>query len=627
MDGGALGICVTKLPDAEGRLVHRYGLTREVRRLGRRLELRAVSLIPEHLNRAEGYRAALAVALPLILAIATGHVAWGWAVYAAFWTCLCDTPGPDRLRRRLLAIFMASGTAIALIGSWAAWLVPQGSLLIGPLLVFTATLCAARLPFGGLVGTLSAVVAVVAVGFPHPLAMAVPLAMAFLAGAAWSYLLMTVFWRINAYDPLRRAGRAVSTRLSDMAEYLAELGDGPHRDARWHGDHAEHRRAVRLAIERFRDVLIRYEGEASGPVTAARRDIAAAEAMFGVLLALDQACIDRWGPAGERAALANTCRRVVASGRLHGGAAMTEARGTLQGLRANLTQDVFRGCAAALEAALEILNDPNTTLVANQVPGDGAAPPADRSLAMVSQGLRQAGGVVGVYLAAAAFGLGYPYWAAMAVIVVLQGDVRVTWSRCLERIAGSLLGGALALALPLLGGGAIVPALAAVALAAVTMALRSVNYTVFVMFLTTLFVLVTDMLHPAIGIASARIVDNVIGSIAAMLAVFAFRPDFGLPLPKRIAAGIAANRRYGEAVTQGEPSAVIEATRRAAGRASVDAEIALHDLGGWLHRLTHRQADVAALQDMRNLAGRAAMAWHARMADPRRGGDVTGTVA
>ncbi len=107
---------------------------------------------------------------------------------------------------------------------------------------------------------------------------------------------------------------AVSARLSDMAEYLAELGDGPHRDARWHGDHAEHRRAVRLAIERFREVLIRYEGERSGLVTAARRDIAAAEAMFGVLLALDQACIDRWGPAGARAALANACRRVVAGG-------------------------------------------------------------------------------------------------------------------------------------------------------------------------------------------------------------------------------------------------------------------------------------------------------------------------
>ncbi|WP_322963381.1 FUSC family protein [Sphingomonas fuzhouensis] len=618
---------MTKLADAEGRLVDRYGLTRAIRRLGRRLELRAVSLVPEHLNRAEGYRAALAVALPLILALVTGRVAWGWAVYAAFWTCLCDTPGPDRLRRRLLAIFMASGTVIVLVGSWAAWLVPQGSLIVGPLLVFIATLGAARLAFGGLVGTLSAVVAVVAVGFPHPLTMAFPLAMAFLAGAAWSYLLITVFWRIDAFDPLHRAGRAVSARLADMAEYLAGLGDGPHRDARWHSDHAEHRRAVRLAIERFRDALVRYEGEASGPVTAARRDLAAAETMFGALLALDQACVDRWGPVGEHVALANACRRVVASGRLFGGDAMAEVRGPIQGLRASLTQDVFKGCAAALEAALDILIDPNAGHVADPAPGDGAAPPADRSFAMVQQGLRQAGGVVAVYLAAAAFGLGYPYWAAMAVIVVLQGDVRVTWSRCLERIAGSLLGGALALALPLLGGGAIVPALVAVALAAITMALRSVNYTIFVMFLTTLFVLVTDMLHPALGIASARIVDNVIGSIAAMLAVFAFRPDFGLPLPKRIAAGIAANRRYGEAVTHGEPIAVIEAARRAAGRASVDAEIALHDLGGWLHRLTHRQADVAALQDMRNLAGRAAMAWHARMANPRPGEGVTGPVA
>jgi hypothetical protein len=33
---------------------------------------------------------------------------------------------------------------------------------------------------------------------------------------------------------------------------------------------------------------------------------------------------------------------------------------------------------------------------------------------MIQQGLRQAGGLVAVYYAVAVFGLGYPYWAAMA---------------------------------------------------------------------------------------------------------------------------------------------------------------------------------------------------------------------
>lgn len=618
-------IRVTNRAGVEGRRGDRYELTRTIRLLGRRLELRSFSLVPEHLNRAEGYRGAVAVALPLVLAIAMGHSEWGWAVYAAFWTCLCDVPGPDWLRRRLLAIFVIGGSVVAFVGSWAASIAPHSGMLVGPLLVFLVTLGAGRLKFGGLVGTLSSVVAVVAIGFPHDLAAAFRLSAAFFAGSAWSYVLITLLWRIDAFDPLRRASRAVSARLLDMADYLAGLRDHPHRDEHWHSDHAEHRRAVRLAIDRFREMLTRFEGE-PGPATAARRELAAAETMFGALLALDQACIDRWGTIDERSALADACRDAVAnwcaSQRRWSPTEtpLAQARATMRGVQAKVTADAFQGCAVAFGSALALLSDRDGNL---QV--DPAEPPSDVGtggrfpLAMLQQGLRQAGGLVMVYYAAATFGLGYPYWAAMAVIVVLQGGVRVTWARCLERILGSLLGGLMAHALPLLGGGPIVPALAAVTLTAITMALRSVNYTIFVMFLTMLFVLVTDMLHPGVGIASARVIDNIVGSIAALLAVFAFRPDFGPPLPRRIEDGISANRRYGEAVESNQPIAAIEAARRAAGRASVEAEIAAHDLGGWLHRLFRREADLAALRDMRNLAGHAAMAWHASIGKRRAG--------
>lgn len=610
---------MTTRAGGEGRRGMAHGVTRALRMLGRRLELRSFNLAPEHLNRAEGYRGAVAVALPLALAIGTGRNEWGWAVYAAFWTCLCDVPGPDRLRRRLLGLFVVGGAAVALTGSWAASIAPHAAMIVGPLLVFLATMAAARLPYGGLVGTLCGVVAVVAVGFPHDLAAAARPAAAFFAGAAWSYVLINLLWRIDAADPLRRATRAVGARLLDMADDLAGLRERPHRDAHWRSDHAEHRRAVRLAIERFRDVLVRFEGE-PGPAALARRELAAAETIFGALLALDQACIDRWGRVEERGGLAEACHRAVALWcadlrRRHRDEAMSaEASTMMRRVQADMTDPVFRGCAAAFGDAFALLTEGDAETEAHPTaPASEAEAETGRRAAMVRQGLRQAGGLIMVYYAAATFVLGYPYWAAMAVIVVLQGDVRVTWSRCLERILGSLLGGVLAMTLPLLGGGPVVPALAAVVLTAITMALRSVNYTIFVMFLTMLFVLVTDMLHPGVGIASARVVDNVVGSVAALLAVFAFRPDFGPPLPRRIEAGITAHRRYGEAVESERPIAAIEAARRAAGRASVEAEIAAHDLGGWLHRLIRREADLAALQDMRNLAGRAAMAWHARV--------------
>ncbi|WP_149747140.1 FUSC family protein [Rhizobium sp. RU35A] len=599
-------------------------MTRRLRWLGRRLELRSFGLIPEHFNRVEGYRAALAVAMPLGLALATGHAEWGWAVFAAYWTCLCDAPGPDTLRSRLLGVFVAGGTLVAFLGSWLASFFPHADMVIGPLLVFLAVVAAALLPYGGLVGTLLAVVAVVAVGFPHPLPQALGQSFAFLGGATWAYLLINVVWRIDPLAPLRRATEAVTVRLLDMADNLVALGDGAHRDADWHSDHAEHRRAVRLAIERLRSLLARYEGE-NGASPSVHQALAAAETTFGTLIALDQAYIDRVGLLGERLATAQACRKALLAWHvtLRAGTeerAIARARARVRALRHHLTEPVFVGCALALERALHRLAEPLTASAPDSLPPAGQKGRGDRlPTPMIRQAARQAAGLLAVYAVATLFQLGYPYWAAMAVIVVLQGGLRITWARALERIAGSLLGGLIALMVLQVISAQLPLSLLAVALAAASISLRSVNYTIFVVFLTMLFVFVTDMLHPGAGIASARMLDNVIGSVAALLAVFLFWPDFGTALSLLIREGIEANGRYRDAVLTAEPADSIERARREAGVASVEAEVAFHDLGGLLQRLGNRGADVHTLQDMRNLAGRAAMDWHRLLANQAPG--------
>jgi hypothetical protein len=58
-------------------------------------------------------------------------------------------------------------------------------------------------------------------------------------------------WRIDPHAPLDLATRAVVARLTDMAADLEAIGEGQHRDVQWHGAHGEHRRAVRLALERL----------------------------------------------------------------------------------------------------------------------------------------------------------------------------------------------------------------------------------------------------------------------------------------------------------------------------------------------------------------------------------------
>lgn len=592
-----------------------------LRRAARRLELRAVGLLPEQFSGDEGARAALAVGAPLILALVAGQPSLGWAVFAAFWTCLCDGPGPHAMRRRTLGLFVLIGTAIAFTGSWAASAGTEAGLAVGPALVFVAILVGAAFSLDGVLGTLLAVVAVVAVGFPHPLPTATAQSLTFLAGGSWAFLLINLFWRIDPTASLHRNAGAVITRLSDMAKDLAAIGDGGHRDAQWHSEHAEHRRAVRMAMERLRAVLARYPGDARRYHNALR----ATEIIFGALVALDHAYIHKLGPTTERAVTARAFDTALLGVRLslrERSKKVVLRRGIerLERIGNTLTDDVMTGCVLALQQALHVVENTDQSTEALAAPPDQAATNwKDRMNGALRLALRQSAGVIGVYYAAIIFQLGYPYWATMALIVCLQGGARVTWARSLERVLGSLLGGVLALSLLFITQNQMVLCPLAILLASVTISLRSVNYTIFVVFLTTLFIIVTDMMHPGSGIAAARVVDNLLGSIAALLAVLVLWPDLGPPLHQLITKGREANLAYLENVIAGRPVLEVRTAQRTAGLASIDVEVALHDLAGLRYR-RHRlnEGDQLALREMRNLAGEAAAAWHRRLGEHHR---------
>jgi DNA-binding FadR family transcriptional regulator len=83
---------------------------------------------------------------------------------------------------------------------------------------------------------------------------------------------------------------------------------------------------------------------------------------------------------------------------------------------------------------------------------------------------------------------------------------------------------------------------------------------------------------------------------------------------ERIRSGIAANHAYVAAVEAARPIGEIEAARRAAGLASTEAEVALHDLGTTVRRFHVSSEDRASIAALRRLAGDAAIAWHRRLA-------------
>ncbi|SNT31535.1 FUSC family protein [Tropicimonas sediminicola] len=590
-----------------------------LRRAARRLEVRSVDLVPEHFNRTEGYRAAVAVAVPLLVAVALGSKEMSWAVFAAFWTCLCDAPAPDRQRRQILSAFAVFGALIAFVGSWSASATPTASMVAGPVMVFLIILLSSAFPSAGLLGTLLAVVAVVAVGFPADPGTATVQALAYLGGAFWAFLLITAFWRLEPTAPLRHATHAVVLRLIDMAEALVATGDGSHRDAQWHSNHAEHRRAVRLAVERLNTLLERYRNEPDDTLAPFLNARDALEKTFNALIALDHAFIHRSGTAVERIATADAFRAAMLGWPVDreetapDDARLRRGIDRIRRIRGKQSDPLMIGCLIALENATDLLR-PSPDAPA-EIPPRTAGHPSGKLRFQPKYAIRQTAGVVWVYYAAMVFGLGYPYWASMAVIVVLQGGARITWTRGLERILGSLLGGSIALLLLHATHSAAILSLGAILLAAVAIALRTVNYTVFVIFLTMLFIIVTEMLQPGTGIASARVLDNMIGSIAAMAAVFAIWPETE-PSPRdRIERGVEAHRAYIEAVRSEAPAAEIRAARRAAGLASIEAEVAVHGLPGLTRRwkkLPH--ADASALKDLREMAGEGAVAWHRRLA-------------
>lgn len=586
-----------------------------LRRIARKLEVRAIGLVPEYFNPAEGLRAAVAVGVPLALVLASGLYALGWSIFAAFWTCLCVGPGSGRSQRRVLGAFVVLGALTAFAGSWLAFSGPTAALVAGPLLVFLSILLPARVPNSNLLATLLAVVAVVAVGFPLPLHTALIEAVSFLLGAGWAYVLIHGLWRIDPHAPLDLAARAVVARLADMAADLVGTGEGPHRDAQWHRAHGEHRRAVRLALERLGALLPLHADEKPLRLAPYLRAQEAAETVFSALIALDHAFILRTGPAHERLAVARTFHGGLEAWRRIPRAFQTPTMierwlKLVEHRRARLRGALVSGCLRALAQAL-------TSLKQGGPPA--AMPPLPRPVApraAFRQALRQASGVLLVYIAARAFHLGYPYWGSMAVVVVLQKGTRVTWMRAMERICGSLLGGVGAAALlhiaypvPLLAGLCVV-------LAALAIALRSVNYTSFVVFLTVLFVTVTALLHPGEGIATARIADNTLGSLVALLSVLAVWPERRPSLRATLKAALQANRAYLHAVEHRAPFVQVHAARRAAGLASIELEMALHDLGSTVQRLRHRAPeDLADLTALRLVAGQAAAAWHERLAD------------
>ena len=607
-------------------------------RVSRRLESHAFASTPEQIGILEGLRAATAVAVMVAAAVWLDRPLLSWAAFGAFWVCLADPGGPDGLRLRAMGGFAAAGTVVAWIASATAGASP---LLAGAVLLVLVFLSSLSRTYGAAAaqsGVLVCVVAVVAVSFPGRPEAALGLAGAFLLGSVWALVLCIGIWRIHPHGPARKAVASVFARLGDMtSELLALDRRGTAEPATWNAFNADHRRSIRTAIERARAIVTDLE-------TGCARyslEIDLADRVFAGLIAVGHHLGERGKPLDERTerCLVHDLRRLLieakhqAARREPQRAALSMEAAALVGASAAAHTVIGRAIATAAEALGGLAEaSRNGAGHAADRPESPRKAPAEIFRPIPAAVLRHAGrlsiAVVVSYTIATRLDLTFSYWATMATVVVSQPLATTTWPRSVERMVGSVAGGLWAAALI-----AVLPSkLALLAgifpIAAATIAFRQVNYTVFVFFLTPLFVLVTELLNPGSGIASARAINNVIGSLVGVGASFLLWPDRD-GTREALAEAVAANLAYAaRVVATGEASSELSGLRRAAGVASGVAETARHRmiLEGRKRR-AHLTEMADLLEALRVLAGAAtAEALTARTPDKARS-DALGRIS
>ena len=577
------------------------------------------------ISLASGIRAAVAVALPVVVGEEFGLRDLSWIAIVAFWGCLADPGGAWRERLAVLAGF----TVVAALGTVLAALAAP-SIVLATLLTLLWCFAASLARVFGAAATSAGLLLItdvlVSLGLPatglHDIALRAGLT---LAGGAWAMLLVLILWRLHPHGPARHAVGRCWQALGAYVGALARLHDRRSLvQAPWGEVMRTHRRALREAIERARAVVVttrRQSSGRSGRGQALLGLLAEVERSFERLVALSELLevAGDWLSDDTIRAVHVALRRI---GREAGqiGATLDEAEskpvarrvaGAGERLALRLTargQDSIPLVPSILQLVAEIAEvarcrprcrigravaDParrgdrrppaqarcrnNSGDAAQQSPPRLAAFPA-----CAPAGADRGGGRGGRGLARLPRG----YWLTITAAVTLQPFLATTWRRALERVAGSVLGGMVA---ALIGVFATTPttlAILVVPLTVATMTVRSVNYTLFVFCLTPQFILIAELFQAGgLGswdLAGLRALDSLAGGCLGLTAAFLLWPSREEPiLRRRLADAVASVGRLVErSISRGATIDEVQTARRNAGLACNNAEASIERLAG-----------------------------------------------
>lgn len=585
------------------------------------IDLRGVSI-------AEGLRAALATAVLVALSEFVDEPEIATAAIAAFWVCLADPGGTVERRLQTMGLLTIAGTLFSGVASVAG---NYGLIVTLPLSFagsFATSYIRVFTPRLALVGQLTTISYLVALSQPTPdLSHALLHGVMFTGGGLWAMVLTLGLWRIRPEQPARTA---VARCYHELADYAADLRGlvlaRTHDAAAWAALARRHRSKIRDAMETARGVLIETRRLRFG---ASRRG----EQRVVLLQTSDKAFVDLIALSDilEHAAISSD--RQLSNSRTLIGLTLRRLQTILQGLANAIEIDVapagraledsiaglrqasgldgeggaallksrgihlFADLVQCIDLALAIIQKRNQAededLPIVRAPSPGKRP--SRRLLSAARdnfnfaslnfrhSLRVAVIVMLGVLLTKILPLNHGYWLTVTATLIMQPSFGTTWLRAIERVVGSVAGSAFAAALGLIFQSPLAVAIALFPLTATTMALRTVNYTLYIFFLTPQFVMVAGLGDPGANefmLTVYRVIDTLIGGALALAGSLLLWPSWEPnQLPRLLGLAIRANGRFLCGAVVGEAADIDrDVLRREAGIASNNAEASLQRL-------------------------------------------------
>jgi uncharacterized membrane protein YccC len=561
------------------------------------VNLRAISL-------AEGVRAALSVAVIIGLSDWLARPELLAAALGALLTCMADIGGPIRRRVPVLLGFVVLGAALTTVMGIARAGGFFVALPVGVAGLFCLAMARIYGQAGLQMGGLGSAVLVLGLDRPLPPSVAAMLGLLFLAGGLWAVLLTMVIWRTHPFLPARRAvGNAYTSLAAMVGDLRGLIASGTTDEAAWERHARAHRGGVRAAIETARTETfdaVRAMGAANTRSAQSLIRLEAADQIFGALIALSEHL-------EQNVAARPGCDRVLRRLRpllVVLGRSVVDDVVKLDPLRrsvAQLAEDIAalpaespeRGILGTVEQRLRVAA--TLAVPANYSPGtglDGQRPslrqrmlgPLKANLSWQSLPLRHALRAITVGAPALAYTLiwfnPYAHWLTITIVVTMQPYFAATFTRAVERVGGTVLGGLIAAAVGLVCTTPASMLLALFPLCMLALAIRTVSYGLFMVGLTPLVVLLVEISEPGQSewvVAGLRTGFTVAGGLLALAGCYLLWPSWEpARLREEVAAGIAAHGRYAEAelsfLLRETDADAVERARRAAGLASNNIE-------------------------------------------------------